>query len=130
MSPGAFSPKVKMAVVDRQDGCCCSCGRMVVNTLDYTPLRPAEYHHRLPRRSGGRRGPMAALVATAANCLLLCAGCHDRIERRGRAVAESFGYLLKEGQDPAEVSVVVYGYGRVRLAADGGYVPVGEQVSP
>lgn len=99
MSRGAFSSATKRKVVDRQDGGCWICFRVVVDTLDYSPIAAHEYHHRLPRRSGGRFGEMARVCASPANCLLLCAECHRSVES-SRASAVRYGFIVGEGHLP------------------------------
>ena len=112
--------KVRDAVVARADGCCERCGRWAEG---------GSLHHRKLRSQGGRD--------TVANLVLLhgsgVTGCHGHVHQ-DRIDAAIEGFVVPAWEDPAEVSVVVHGYGRVRLSADGGYVPVavaaGEQVSP
>lgn len=99
MTRGAFSAATKRKVVDRQDGGCWICFRVVVDTLDYSPIAAHEYHHRLPRRSGGRFGEMARVCASPANCLLLCAQCHRDVERF-RSFGVRWGYIVAEGHLP------------------------------
>jgi hypothetical protein len=64
-------------------------------------------HHRLPRRMGGSRAPW---INSPANLLLVCGsgtvGCHGMVEAN-RANAYGYGWLLKAGQHPAEVSAVL-----------------------
>lgn len=104
MSRGAFSPATKRKVVDRQDGACFICSDLVVSTLDYSPLRPHEYHHRLPRRAGGRFGEMARVCASPANCLLLCSEHHRMVEAE-RASSVFYGYIVPEGHLPTTRAV-------------------------
>ena len=126
MTRGAFTPKVKRQIVDRQDGACCVCGVMCIDPLDYRPLREYSFQHRRARAMGGSRDP---ITSSAANGLLVCGsattGDHQQIEAHP-AWAAGRGFRVGSWEDPAEVSVVVYGYGRVRLSADGGYVPCGQ----
>lgn len=103
---GAFSPRVKRAIVDRQDGACAICSTVLIETVGYSPLRPHEFHHRLPRRSGGRHGDMAHVVGSAANGLLLCSPCHVGLESR-RTHSLSRGWIIPDspGVDPRAVDV-------------------------
>lgn len=104
MSRGAFTNDTRRKVVQRQDGGCWFCGVLVVDTLDYTPLRLHAYHHRLPRRSGGRFGEMARVCASPANALLLCDPHHLIIES-DRTKALAWGLLVPEGHLPTTVPV-------------------------
>ena len=126
MSRGGFSAKTKRVIVDRQDGACGVCGVMCIDPLDYRPLREHSFQHRRARAMGGSCDPV---TSSPANGLLVCGsattGDHQRIEAHP-AWAAGRGFRVSSWDDPAEVSVVVFGYGRVRLAADGGYVPVGQ----
>lgn len=70
-------------------------------------------HHRKPRGSGGVFGAAAALIASAANCLILCGsgttGCHGWVEHF-RAKAIEMGLLISrlakgEEFDPDRVRV-------------------------
>jgi hypothetical protein len=104
MSRAAFSVATKRLVIRRQDGACCVCGVLVVDTLDNSPRADHEYHHRLPRRAGGRYGVMADVCASPANCLLLCRGHHAMVESN-RENALAYGWLLTEGEAPTAVPV-------------------------
>ena len=94
MSVSAFSEVVKARVMARSGGYCeichCDCSEL------------GAFHHRRPRGSGGSRDPRSG---GAANCLLLCPADHDRIERLERAEARDRGWIVRQGQDPAEVPV-------------------------
>ncbi|GAA1138557.1 hypothetical protein [Nocardioides aquiterrae] len=67
------------------------------------------FHHRQPRGMGGSR---RREVNSPANVMLLCGsgttGCHGFIEKY-RSSAEQEGWLVRHGQDPAEVPVTVFG---------------------
>lgn len=112
------TPAVAGTVLERAQYSCERCARMVGDRrgIDYS------LHHRRPRRSGGTSDPVAT---TAANLILLCGhgtlGCHGEVERR-RAAAYAAGWLVRAGQDPARVPVLLdHGDGPrlVLLAADG-----------
>ena len=113
--------KTCQALWDRADGCCEVCGK---------PIRGYDFS-RQHRRARGMGGTRQGDANSLANLLLCCGsstspdGCHAEIEAHP-AWAAGRGFRVGSWEDPAEVSVVVYGYGRVRLSADGGYVPVGQ----
>lgn len=73
-------------------------------------------HHRRPRGAGGSRRADTNLPS---NLLLLCPGCHQDIESH-RGVAQSMGWLVVQGVDPASVAVLVQRNRWVYLTADGG----------
>lgn len=97
------SQATKDALWERAGGRCEVCGKR----LDVGA--PFSRHHRLPRRMGGTSNPA---INTLPNLLLLCGsattpeGCHQEIEVM-RSVAYGFGYLLRDGQDPAEQPAVI-----------------------
>jgi hypothetical protein len=55
------------------------------------------------------------------NLVLLCRACHRWVESN-RLAACAAGWLVRQGQDPAVV-VVLLPAGPVWLTEDGGYVP-------
>lgn len=87
-----FSAAVRKQVLSRASGHCERCGQ-----LSFT----YEHHHRRPRGMGGSK---ADTTNGPANCLLLCPGCHREVEGN-RADALRFGWLVRQGQEPAEVPV-------------------------
>lgn len=70
-----------------------------------------DVHHRRPAGAGGST---AAGTHRPGNLVLLCVGCHRSVES-GRALARAQGWLVVQGQDPADVPVVVYRLGEVWL---------------
>jgi 5-methylcytosine-specific restriction protein A len=74
-------------------------------------------HHRRPRAAGGSRRGDTNLPS---NLLLLCPPCHSDIESH-RAVAQSMGWLVVQGVDPAEVATLVQRDRWAYLTADGRY---------
>jgi 5-methylcytosine-specific restriction protein A len=74
-------------------------------------------HHRRPRAAGGSRRADTNLPS---NLLLLCPVCHGQVESH-RAVAQSMGWLVVQGVNPAEVAVLVQRDRWVYLTADGRY---------
>lgn len=78
-------------------------------------------HHRRPRGMGGTR---VEWINDVTNLLLLCGsgttGCHGRVESH-RADAYIAGWLLRTGEHPAEVPVLIHARGAVYLTPDGGY---------
>lgn len=90
MPAGKFSQETVNKVLTRSHARCEHCGRAPVQ----------EIHHRIPRGMGGVRGKHAEAVASPANALGLCRGCHDWAERRGRAEARDMGLILRRTADP------------------------------
>lgn len=70
------------------------------------PVRGVDHHihHRRPRRAGGSNDPA---TNWASNLLLLCPTCHEVVESR-RAAAYANGWLLRAGDDPAAVAVLIW----------------------
>lgn len=103
---------VKQEVQARWGGRCARCGGPGSNI-----------HHRQPRRMGGSRDPR---VNGPANLLWLCGTgttrCHGWIESHRDAAREA-GWLLRDGQDPAAVPVLLWDGRRVLLDDDGGQRP-------
>lgn len=100
--PDAFT---RSLVLQRDGGRCVICGG-----------RGAEIHHRQPRGAGGSSSPA---INSAANLLTLCRRCHREVES-WRTVAEDYGYIVRRGiTDPADVRVLIHGYGWALLSADG-----------
>lgn len=61
-------------------------------------------HHRNPRRMGGRHGDAGRRINAIPNGLRLCHRCHaDAESNRERAM--QLGWVLAEGEDPAERQV-------------------------
>lgn len=81
-------------------------------------------HHRRRRGMGGSRAPW---INSPANLMLLCGsgtlGCHGMVEHN-RAVGYDSGWLLRDGELPAETPVEVTVLGRVLLTDDGTYEDV------
>lgn len=99
------SASQKGIVFTRARGCCEICGKTLHGNTDW--LGEHSYHHRQPRGMGGTSRPD---VHAAYQLLLLCGsgitGCHGHVEQQ-RTEAYAFGWLVKHGQDPAEIRVVV-----------------------
>lgn len=91
---------------ERDSYCCQWCGN-----LDCGPL---QLQHRRARGMGGSR---LADTNSATNLVTVGEICHDYIERK-RDVARSFGFNVRQGQDPATVPIRLVG-GWVLLQADG-----------
>lgn len=105
-----FSRATKELILERAAGFCECCGVGAVE----------QAHHRRPRSSGGSK---AADTNTAANALAVDARCHALIESQ-RALALDRGWLVRQGQDPADVPVLRHGSEWVLLREDGGvFVP-------
>lgn len=105
-----FSRATKELVLDRAAGFCEACGIG----------RPEQLHH---RRARGMGGSTADDTNIPANALAVDARCHALIESQ-RALAIDRGWLVRQGQDPAEVPVLRHGADWVLLREDGGvFVP-------
>lgn len=74
-------------------------------------------HHRRPRAAGGSRRADTNLPS---NLLLLCPPCHAQTESH-RGVAQSMGWLVVQGVDPATVAVLVQRDRWTYLTEDGRY---------
>lgn len=77
--------------------------------------RPAQIHHRRPRGAGGSK---RADTNTASNGLALCQACHALVESH-RTVALFYGWLVRQGNNPATVPMLRHHYEWVLLADDG-----------
>ena len=113
------STRTKQLVTDRAGYCCEICGLALHDGLVWREAH--SFHHRRPRGMGGTRDKAAN---SPANLLLLCGsgvtGCHGRIERE-RSTAYIYGWLVRQGDDPAQAPVWVWRQGEtpVRLTVDG-----------
>ena len=109
-------PPAALALIrERSADLCEICGRRAEST-----------HHRKPRGMGGSKDPAAH---SAANLLRVCGdgtrGCHGAIEA-DRAGAYSNGWLVRQGESPTDVPVLLrYALFEVLLTEDGRYVPAG-----
>jgi 5-methylcytosine-specific restriction protein A len=102
------------AVYERAQHCCELC------TLAVGPVRGTDHHlhHRRPRRAGGSSDPATNWPS---NILLLCPGCHETVESHRTAAYEA-GWLVRAGDDPAAVPVLIWrGTRGVLLTPDGEY---------
>ena len=90
-----FPKRVRELVTKRSQDCCEICGL----------AKPVHAHHRRPRGAGGSKAPD---TNTAANCLWVCLPCHEHAESY-RAVALDRGWLVRQGQNPADVPVIYQG---------------------
>jgi 5-methylcytosine-specific restriction protein A len=97
--------KVRALVYERDGYSCRRCG-----DVD----GPYALHHRRPRAAGGSRREDTNLPS---NLLLLCEQCHLDVESK-RDVSRAFGFLVRQGDDPATVPVRTVN-GWVLLHADG-----------
>lgn len=116
------TPTVR-AVVHRRAGWCCEvCGKQLHDGNAWTESHAI--HHRRPRGTGGTSDPASNQVP---NLLLVCgtgnestSTCHGLIESQ-RSMSIGNGWLVRQGDDPAAIAVLVAGGARVILTADGGY---------
>ena len=112
MRVSAFSDVVKARVMARSGG---FCEIRAVGCWDEV----AQIHHRRPRGMGGSRNPVTGSASNAAAC---CTPCHAWVESH-RELAMDRGWIVRQGQAPAEVPV--YRYRRwVLLDDEGGVTPV------
>ena len=74
-------------------------------------------HHRRPRAAGGSKRADTNLPS---NLLLLCPTCHRQVESH-RGPAQSMGWLVVQGTDPATVAVLVQRDRWVYLTESGTY---------
>lgn len=73
-------------------------------------------HHRRPRRMGGSQLPD---TNAPQNLLILCPDDHEMVESE-RTAAYAGGWLVRQGDDPAEVPVLIVAELKF-LTADGKY---------
>lgn len=98
------------ALVTKRDlACCLVCGGP-----------GQEQHHRQPRGAGGSSDPA---INQPPNLILLCSRHHRDVES-WRTNAERYGYLVRRPKSPADVPVMVFGQGWMRLLANGKREPV------
>lgn len=111
----------KQLVAERAGWCCELCGMPLHNGRAWHETH--SFHHRLPRGMGGTSA--AASRHDPHQLLLVCGtgttGCHGLIESQ-RQLAYGNGWLVRHGQDPANVPALVYSRVRpVYLTPAGGY---------
>lgn len=90
-----FSSQVRRIITARADRYCERCGGDI----------GWEIHHRRPRGMGGTNRPGTNQPSAG---LLLCGGCHRRIESH-REEAYEHGWLVKQTDNPADVPVLYRG---------------------
>jgi 5-methylcytosine-specific restriction protein A len=95
----------RQLVYERDGFSCCHCG---------DADGPFQVHHRRPRGLGGSRRED---TNSPSNLLLVCERSHREIESK-RDVSRAFGFLVRQGDDPATVPVRTVN-GWVLLNADG-----------
>lgn len=106
--------EVRALIAARSGGCC---------EWPVCPRLYTDVHHRLNRKSGGRRGAAAARINGAAWLLAACRPHHERVTNavgEVRADAEHAGWVLREFQN-AETTPVFTRHGWVLLTPDGGF---------
>lgn len=122
------TPAQRAIVAERAGYRCELCGKRLHDGTEWTG--PRSWHHRQARGMGSSKRPE---TNAAYNLLLLCGtgvdGCHGFVEKHRRS-AEAEGWLVRHGQDPADVPVTVHAGPwrrpdletvRVLLTADGDY---------
>jgi len=88
-----FPKPVRDIINTRANNTCERCG---------LPALVLQHHHRRPRGAGGSK---AADTNVASNALVVHPGCHTAIEEN-RAAAIDAGWLVRQGQHPADVPVL------------------------
>ena len=86
-----------------------------------------DYHHRLNRKMGGRKGDRAQEINQASWLVLACRTHHDDVTSptgERRQLALDMGWLLLEHETACEVPIAMDG-GAFYLDDDGGKEPVG-----
>lgn len=117
MSKGAFSRQTKLLIWERDQGRC------VVTGERLSMESGTEVHHRLPRRSGGRKGEWARICASPANGVLLSVPGHRWVESN-RYEAMRLGLLIPEKWIPARTPLKHAVHGLVLLDDLGGFEPL------
>lgn len=102
--------KVRDLIFERDENTCRLCGL-------YPCGARLAIHHRKPRGRGGdnRRSNLVLLGDVG--------GCHDLVVESLRTAAYSSGWLVRTGEDPAQVPIVWNGV-RVLLTDGGDVVPI------
>lgn len=102
----------------RDEGHCFRCG-------GYLNSQDRGWHwavqHRQARRAGGTRNPA---INDPANLMILCTGCHTRVETQERRDAYANGWALRMNQDPELKPALHWRDGWVLLRSDH-YEPAG-----
>lgn len=88
-----FPKPVRDIITARANNMCERCG---------LPALVLQQHHRRPRGAGGSK---AADTNVASNALAVHPGCHKVIEEH-RADSLKFGWLVRQGQHPADIPVL------------------------
>ncbi|OBK92619.1 hypothetical protein A5646_03320 [Mycobacterium sp. 1245499.0] len=91
-----FTPTTRGIIIVRADRICEVCDLHL----------GAQAHHRRPRGAGGTKRPESNQPA---NALWVCNDCHARIESQ-RAEALTYGWLVRQTDDPADVPVLYRGF--------------------
>lgn len=109
------SPSTVATLYGRAGRRCELCGGTLAGLFGHSK------HHRRRKGMGGSRLPW---INDVTNLLLLCGsgitGCHGRIESYRTAAYEA-GWLLRDGEHPAEVPVLIHARGVVYLTPEGDY---------
>ena len=75
--PFDFDSNVKTVARIRQGALCACCGESLDDVEEHA-------HHVIPNQSGTVGNPRHAWLREAANCVVLCAPCHDRVHENGK----------------------------------------------
>lgn len=91
----------ELAVIKRDEARCVICGQGISGERG----KDWSLHHRLPRGAGGSR---EVFINLPANLIVICGsgttGCHGWAESR-RTEAQDAGYLIRHGDDPADMPI-------------------------
>ena len=114
VAKGAFTTATKLLIWERDEGRCVVTGRPL------SMESGTEVHHRLPRRSGGRKGEWARICASPANGVLLSVEGHRWVES-DRYEAMRDGLLIPQGWLPTKTALKHAVHGLVHLDDLGGF---------
>lgn len=111
--------KTRLAVYQRDEGCCVRCGKYVYDIHGERALAPLSLQHRKARGMGGSKDP---LINAPENLILLCGTgtteCHGWVESN-REEARELGYAISQYEDPALVPVAHPWFGMAYLTRFG-----------
>ena len=79
-----LSVTVRQEVIERAGGLC----EGIRNGKRCNSPRSLEIHHIIPKRMGGRKGPMAKVLDQSWNLMLVCRACHSRCQGTYKLTAE------------------------------------------
>ena len=116
-----FTETVVAKVFRRDRGRCANCSRQWERHQDRGEPWGWDMQHRMARGQGGaRRNPA---IGDVANAVILCRSCHDRFEKRERALGFDLGFVISRNgiRQPWEVPIRHAVHGWCRLTQKGGH---------